>query len=169
LAAEDKEKYRQAIYEATENKLKNNGVSAGELDTESKSELEKLKNKQITEKNEVDEAEKKIVKNVYEKAATKKLTDLEKRVDQVLKSKDEEEIKRLQQELIQLINNSNYQSKKSVAEALNKKLENALNQSNTSNDNGGIPWKVVVPITLVAVAFLAGVIIYSRKRKLKHN
>ncbi|CAG8595650.1 4661_t:CDS:2 [Paraglomus brasilianum] len=142
--AKDKEKYRQTIFEVIEDKMKNNGVNVDDLDTEPKTKLEKLKNKEITEKNEVDQAEKEITKNTYEKAATKKYSD-----------------------------NSNYQSKKSEAEALIKKLENALKKNNNSSEskdnNDGIPLKVVIPVALAGVAFLVGAIIYTRKRRLKNS
>ncbi|CAG8648403.1 11334_t:CDS:2 [Ambispora gerdemannii] len=139
LAQQDKKKYCQTIFEATENKLKNNGINVDQLDAESKSEFEKLKNKEITEKSKVDEAEKKIVKNVYEKAAAKKLTNLENKANEAIKNKNEQKMKEVKQELTQLINNSNYQSKKTAAEALQKKLEAALKQNTSTDKNDDIP------------------------------
>ncbi|CAJ0851236.1 2160_t:CDS:2 [Entrophospora sp. SA101] len=80
--AEDKEKYRTTICQATKTKLETNGVKKDELGSEAKTKLEKLENGEISEPNQIDEAEKIIVKDTYEKAAEKKLTDLEKKVNQ---------------------------------------------------------------------------------------
>jgi hypothetical protein len=171
--AEDKEKYQRTITKTIKNKLEANGVKKDELSPEAKTNLEKLEGEEIIEPTQVDVAEKVIVEDTYKKAAEKKLTDLENKINQVLKSKNEKEMKKLKQELSQLISNSNYQSKKSEAEALMKKLENALNKvinsSESKDNNGGIPLKVVIPVALVGVAFLVGAIIYTRKRKLKNS
>ncbi|MEG7978632.1 MAG: hypothetical protein NY202_01630 [Mollicutes bacterium UO1] len=138
--AKNKEDYRKTIFEATEKKLTNNGITEDELGGEVKTSYQKLKNAEITEPNEVDDAESKITKEVYKKAATKKITDLENQVEGVLKNKDKKKAEALKRELSQFINNSNYQSKKAAAEALLKKVEETLNQNNTSeDDNGGIP------------------------------
>ncbi|CAJ0832431.1 9723_t:CDS:2 [Entrophospora sp. SA101] len=69
--AEDKEKYRTTICQATKTKLETNGVKKDELGSEAKTKLEKLENGEISEPNQIDEAEKIIVKDTYEKAAEK--------------------------------------------------------------------------------------------------
>ena len=168
--AKDKEKYRQTITKTIKAKLESNGVKKDELSPEAKTNLEKLEGKEITEPSQVDAAEKVIIEDTYKKAAEKKLTDLENKVDQAAKSKNKKELKKLKAVLSQFVNNANYQSKKSEFETLARKLETALNQNNTSNDDsGGFPLKVVVPIALVAVAVLAGAIILVRKRKSKNS
>jgi len=135
--AKNKEDYRKTIFEATQKKLTNNGVNKDELGTEAKTKFQKLENGEITEKSAVDEAEREIVKEVYEKAATKKYSDLESRVNQALKGgKDKKKLEALKRELSQFINNSNYQAKKSSAEALMKKVEVTL-QNNTSDGSKG--------------------------------
>jgi hypothetical protein len=145
-------------------------VKKDELSPEAKTNLEKLEGKEITEPSQVDAAEKVIVEDTYKKAAEKKLTDLKNKVDQATKSKNKKELKKLKAVLSQLVKNTNYQSKKSELETLARKLETALNQNNTYNDDsGGVPLKVVVPIALAAVAVLAGAIILVRKRKLKNS
>ena len=171
--AEDKKKYQETITKTIKNKLESNGVKKDELSPEANTNLEKLEGEEIIEPSQVDAAEKVIVEDTYKKAAEKKLTDLENKVNQATKSKNEKELKKLKQLLSQFIDNANYQSKKSEAEALIKKLENALKQNSNSNDSkdnkGDAPWKIVIPVALVAVAFLAGAIIYTRKKRLRNS
>jgi len=133
--AEDKKKYQETITKTIKNKLESNGVKKDELSPEANTNLEKLEGEEIIEPSQVDAAEKVIVEDTYKKAAEKKLTDLENKVNQATKSKNEKELKKLKQLLSQFIDNANYQSKKSEAEALIKKLENALKQNSNSNDS----------------------------------
>ncbi|CAG8633355.1 9233_t:CDS:2, partial [Paraglomus occultum] len=135
--AEDKKKYQETIAKTIKNRLEANGVKKDELSTEANTNLEKLEGEEIIEPSQVDAAEKIIVEDTYKKAAEKKLTDLENKVNQATKSKNEKELKKLKQMLSQFIDNANYQSKKSEAESLIKKIENTLKQSSNSSESKG--------------------------------
>ena len=76
--------------------------------------------------------ETKIKENIYQKEAEKKITDLTKQVNKVLKSQEKSQITALKKELLSFISSSNvyYSAQRKAAEKLLTQLENYSSVNN---------------------------------------
>ncbi|CAG8758221.1 6872_t:CDS:2, partial [Ambispora leptoticha] len=146
-AIADPHKYRQEAKTKIEQKLQNNGIKTEDLSPENQQALQKLKNGEIKDPNQLVETETKIKQNIYQVEAQKKITDLTSRVQQALKLKNKSHIATLKKELLAFLSSSNiyYASQKQVAENLLAQLENYSttnhDQNNSATKSNNFPGK----------------------------
>ncbi|CFW93194.1 protein of unknown function [endosymbiont DhMRE of Dentiscutata heterogama] len=165
------EEYRQVIVETIKKTLTKYNIDANELDSESKEDWEKLKNGEITDPNQVNEIEKKVVKNAGEKGSQKKLTLIFSESQQDLKSGKAAEIKKAKNKLNNFMVSTDiyekylFSQREAEAKALLKELENYSSQK-TTNSPSKFPWVVIVPVGMVLLIIVgAGMVIYRKRKK----
>ncbi|WNE40324.1 MAG: hypothetical protein GBAus27B_000391 [Mycoplasmataceae bacterium] len=144
-------------------KLTSEGVTETELTDKSKTSLKKLKDGEITDENKRNEVEKEINKDIYEKSAEKKMTDLTTRVNKAIKNGKEVDMKSLDTELDNFIKNTNYQSKKADAEKLSRKLKDEISKNSTSENWFSQNWKMVTGGALLTLVITIGAVLYFRR------
>jgi len=167
-AQKDPQEYSQQAQQRIENKLRDNQVQIADLTRDNQQAFQKLKEGQITDPTQLVETENNLKQNIYQVEATKKITDLTTRVQQVLQSKSKSQITILKKELLEFISSGNiyYSAKKKEAENLLEKLEcfeSNPNQSSSTSNSSEVPWKAIVSILVVGVIVLAAVVIRIKK------
>ena len=167
-AQEDSGKYRQEVaIPAIEKSMAKNEVNENELDDNTKSDWERLKNGEVSQPEEIIEKEKNVLQKVGELGAEKKIIDLINKVKVALKSNNKEEIEKVKREIMEFIEADSiyYSTRKSDAQKLLADLNNSTQQTDSPDK---FPWKVVIPLFLlvgVVLAITALVIIRNRRRK----
>jgi len=84
VARDNPTEYRDNFLNSLPNKLTQNELTETELDTETKSEIENLKNE--TDSAKIVEKEMKITQKLGQQGATKKITNFKKELEKVLKN-----------------------------------------------------------------------------------
>ncbi|CFW92880.1 protein of unknown function [endosymbiont DhMRE of Dentiscutata heterogama] len=164
-ALEDPNKYRRNVaIPGIKETMAKNDIREDELDDETKRDWEKLKNGEI-QGEEIVEKEIKIKQSISRQGAEKKVNFFRNEVEIALKSGKKERIEKLKMQMIEFINADNvfYESKKSEVRSLLSKLDNYKQQKNNSLEK--FPWKVVVPVSLLAVMLIIIALVVIRKRK----
>lgn len=170
------EEYRQIIIDNTKKTMAKYNISLNELDSEIKKEWERLKNGEIKSQDQVNEVEKKVIKNVGEKGSEKKLNLIFSEARTALKSGNKDQIKKVRNKLNSFVVSTDIYEKSLFSrqekdiKAMISKLENYSTQNQTSSPDQ-FPWKVVIPIFLILlVAIGLGIIIYRKRlSKLSSN
>ncbi|KLL02861.1 MAG: hypothetical protein MRERV_65c008, partial [Mycoplasmataceae bacterium RV_VA103A] len=163
-ASEDPDKYRRNVaIPGIKETMAKNDIKEDELDDETKKDWEKLKNGEI-QGEEIVEKEIKIKQSIGQQGAEKKVIFFRNEVEAALKSGKKERIEKLKMQMIEFINADSvfYESKKNEVRSLLSKLDN-YHQKNNSLEK--FPWKVVVPVSLLAVMLIIVALLVIRKRK----
>jgi hypothetical protein len=155
----------QKKVEGIDKTLESEDVKAEDLEGESKTSYDKLKGNEFTSESDINDAEKKVNDGIYKNSAKRKFDDLTTRINKAIEDENEEDMKNLDTELNNFINNSNYQSRKTDAEALSKKLKNGISKNGTNGISGWFSqnWKVATPIILTAILVIVGAVVYFRR------
>lgn len=163
------EEYNQIITNTVNNSMIKYNIKEDELDLETKKNWQKLKNREIKDKDQVNKMEKLITKKVGEEGSKKKLSKILQEAQQSLKLDDKNKIKAVRNKLYSfLVSTDIYekslfsQREKEIQKVL-KDLENHSSQKQTHSDK--FPWKVVVPVILTLLTLTLGVIIYRKRKK----
>jgi hypothetical protein len=155
----------QKKVEGIDKTLESEDVKAEDLEGEAKTSYDKLKGNEFTSESDINDAEKKVNDGIYKNSAKRKFDDLTTRINKAIEDENEEDMKNLDTELNNFINNSNYQSRKTDAEALSKKLKNGISKNGTNGISGWFSqnWKVATPIILTAILVIVGAVVYFRR------
>ena len=134
------EEYCQIIVNAIEKNMAKYDIKPNELSTEVKKELERLKNGEIKDKNQINEIEKKVAKNVGEEGSKKKLNLILIESMEALNSGQKNKIKKAKDKLNNFLFTTDIYEKALLSQKENdikqalKKLENYSAQKQTNSD-----------------------------------
>jgi hypothetical protein len=134
------EEYCQIIVNTIEKNMAKYGVKSNELTPEVKKELERLKSGEIKDKNQINEIEKKVAKNVGEKGSEKKLNLILIESMEALNSGKKDKIKKAKDKLNNFLFTTDIYEKALLSQKENdikqalKKLENYSAQKQTNSD-----------------------------------
>jgi len=134
------EEYSQIIVNAIEKNMAKYDVKPNELSPEVKKELERLKNGEIKDKNQVNEIEKKIAKNVGEKGSEKRLNLILIESLAALNSGQKDQIKKAKDKLNNFLFSTDIYEKALLSQRENdikQALKNLENYSAQKQTNSG--------------------------------
>jgi hypothetical protein len=149
------------------------------LDEETKNKLAKIKNGEIKEASEINEVENKVVVKIGNKQALNTLSDWLKRAKKLVEGitkgtadKLNQELQKVKKGLYSFQFSSNvycqnaYQDKEKDIKAALNKLEN-YSVNNATQSTGGLPLKVIIPVSLLAVLAVAAIVLVRRRKQAK--
>jgi len=152
--------------------MASNGVSVQELisNQASQKQWQQLTSGQISDPQAIVATETALTQVIFTTEATKKIQSLEKKVQQVLKLGQADQIAQLKKELLAFITDSNtyYAPKKTVAQNLLTKLENysvPKNDSVRDPNKLSLPTKIFIGAGVSLAILVLGVILVRKKRK----
>ncbi|CAG8551269.1 388_t:CDS:1 [Paraglomus brasilianum] len=134
------EEYCQIIVNTIEKNMAKYDVKSNELTPEVRKELERLKSGEIKDKNQINEIEKKVAKNVGEKGSKKKLNLILIESMEALNSGKKDKIKKAKDKLNNFLFTTDIYEKALLSQKENdikqalKKLENYSAQKQTNSD-----------------------------------
>jgi hypothetical protein len=138
---ENSEGFKNLVKEIVEAKMAKCGVKENELGDEEKKLYNKLKNKEISEKDQIKQAKQKLIEFIGNKEVDKEIEKLKKEVEVNLKAKKQKK-EVVRNKLLELLKKDNIYFEKRASEirSLLRSLESGSGSSNTQNPTpGGFP------------------------------
>jgi len=137
---ENPDKFKNLMKEIVENKMTKCGVKENELGSEEKNLYTKLKNKEISDKDQIKSAKQKLVEFIGNKEVDKEIEKIKKEIKAVSKS-DKQKKQVIKDKLLALLKKDNiyFEKRESDIKSLIKELESVSSNPTTNPASGGLP------------------------------